>query len=140
MTERFRSPWMVLAVLCGTAFALLGVVMLAYSRDDIAAVLLGAGLLVMGAVFVVVASRAGVRVDEAGVLERPLFGVGRVVAWAEVSGIAIVGNEANTLPSRVPVLITRSGGEIPLTALAFYGSTPRRVRRLREVVERHALD
>ncbi|GLW90261.1 hypothetical protein [Actinokineospora globicatena] len=137
MTERFRSPWMVLAVLCGTAFALLGVVMLAYSGGDVGVVLLGVGVLVMGVVFVAVASRAVVRVDAVGVRERPMFGVGRVVAWGEVSGVAIVENKASTLLSRMPVLVTQSGEEVPLTTLAFYGRTPRRVQRLQAIVERH---
>lgn len=122
--RRLTSPWRWLGFACGAVFVVIGLSVVAESRDA-PSVLIGLGSAALGIVMVVRSLRAAVLLSAEGLTDRAVDGTVRI-PWERVEDVTLGEGGGAFLDYVAPLVHVRDGEDVMLTGLAGYPWVGRR--------------
>ncbi len=135
---KFRSPWNLVLVLAGLAFAGIGAALIA-SGFDTASKVIGFCVGIVGLYVLTVGLRRGVVVDESGIVVRQGLRSSEPVPWGQIASIDAKKTNYLLVWLCVPVLSLNDGHSMELHPLSYYRIRPDResryVKRISEFLE-----
>ncbi|HEX6355782.1 hypothetical protein [Actinophytocola sp.] len=127
LPRSLRSPWRWIMFALSVLFVLTGLA--TAFGGDVAGLLIGIVVMLVGGWWSVTSLRSGVFVSEESVVERGMSGTSARMKWADVAEVRI-GPGPSLLPSRTVVLVGKDGVEdMDLNSLSWYSFRPPRVPR-----------